>query len=173
MSNGSSLPRVRVGADIGGTFTDLVLLRSDGTYVVRKVSTTVDDFSRGIASGLAELLSDEAISPAAVSEIVHGTTVATNAILENKGVRTALVTTRGFRDVLELRRLRFPDLFSLNYRPPEPLVQRRRRFEVEERILSDGSVRIPLSEKSLNTVLDPLEEAPPAALALCLLHSYV
>lgn len=173
LSGRSSVQRVRVGADIGGTFTDLVLLRSDGKYVVRKVTTTVDDFARGIASGLAELLSDGAISPVLVSEIVHGTTVATNAILENKGVKTALVTTEGFRDVLELRRLRFPDLFSLNYKPPDPLVPRRRRFEVEERMLADGSTRIPLSEDSLNAVLDRLQEAEPEAIAICLLHSYV
>ena len=169
----SSVPQVRVGADIGGTFTDLVLLKPDGTYVVRKVSTTVDDFSRGIASGLSELLADEDLSPSAVAEIVHGTTVATNAILENKGVKTALVTTKGFRDMLELRRLRFPDLFSLNYQPPETLVPRRRRFEVEERVLSDGSSRVPLSEESLSEVLDKLEETGPEAVAICLLHSYV
>lgn len=173
MSTENSPPRIRVGADIGGTFTDLVLLRSDGAYTVRKVSTTVDDFSRGIASGLAELLSNEQIAPASVSEIVHGTTIATNAILENKGVTTALVTTKGFRDMLELRRLRFPDLFSLNYRPPEPLVLRRRRFEVEERLLPDGSIRVPLNEQSLEAVLNALEEARPEAIAICLLHSYV
>ncbi len=164
---------IRVGADIGGTFTDLVLLRSDGAYTVRKVSTTADDFSKGIASGLSELLLDETLTPESVSEIVHGTTVATNAILENKGVTTALVTTKGFRDVLELRRLRFPDLFSLNYRPPEPLVPRRRRFEVEERLLPDGSIRIPLDHTSLANALNELASAQPEAIAVCLLHSYV
>ena len=76
--------KIRIGADIGGTFTDLVLMRSDGTYTVRKVSTTVDDFSKGIANGLATLLEDERLDHDSVSEIVHGTTVATNAILENK-----------------------------------------------------------------------------------------
>jgi N-methylhydantoinase A len=164
---------IRVGADIGGTFTDLVLMRPDGAFVVRKVSSTVDDFSRGIASGLTELLVIEAIEPEAVSEIVHGTTIATNAILENKGVTTALVTTQGFRDVLELRRMRFPDLFSLNYTPPEPLVPRRRRFEVTERLLQDGSTRIPLDAASLGASLDALDAADPEAIAVCLLHSYV
>ena len=132
-----------------------------------------DDFSRGIASGLADLLSEEHLAPDSVSEIVHGTTIATNAILENKGVTTALVTTKGFRDVLELRRLRFPDLFSLAYRPPEPLVPRRRRFEVNERLLPDGSTRIPLDESSLATVLSALDVTQPEAIAICLLHSYV
>ena len=165
--------KIRIGADIGGTFTDLVLMRSDGTYTVRKVSTTVDDFSKGIANGLATLLEDERLDHDSVSEIVHGTTVATNAILENKGVLTALVTTDGFRDVLELRRLRFPDLFSLNYKPPAPLVPRRRRFEIEERILADGSTRIPLNEESLEFVLQELEQVEPEAIAISLLHSYV
>ena len=91
----------------------------------------MDDFSKGIVDGLTAFLSDEELTPDFVSEIVHGTTIATNAILENKGVRTALVTTKGFRDVLEFRRLRFPDLFSLDYTPPKPLVPRRRRFGVD------------------------------------------
>lgn len=164
--------QLRVGADIGGTFTDLVFLRSDGQYSVRKVSTTMDDFSKGIVDGLTAFLSDEEPTPDFVSEIVHGTTIATNAILENKGVRTALVTTKGFRDVLEFRRLRFPDLFSLDYTPPKPLVPRRRRFGVDERMMHDGSVRRPLDETSLDCVLNDLEEAKPDAIAICLLHSY-
>ncbi len=164
--------QLRVGADIGGTFTDLVFLRSDGQYSVRKVSTTMDDFSKGIVDGLTAFLSDEELTPDFVSEIVHGTTIATNAILENKGVRTALVTTKGFRDVLEFRRLRFPDLFSLDYTPPKPLVPRRRRFGVDERMMHDGSIRRPLDETSLDCVLNDLEEAKPDAIAICLLHSY-
>ena len=103
--------QIRVGADIGGTFTDLVMLRSDGNYSVQKVPSTVEDFSRGIVEGLDAFLSDNKLNSDLISEIIHGTTVATNAILENQGARTALVTTRGFRDVLEFRRLRFPDLF--------------------------------------------------------------
>jgi len=132
----------------------------------------MDDFSKGIVDGLTAFLSDEELTPDFVSEIVHGTTIATNAILENKGVRTALVTTKGFRDVLEFRRLRFPDLFSLDYTPPKPLVPRRRRFGVDERMMHDGSVRRPLDETSLDCVLNDLEEAKPDAIAICLLHSY-
>lgn len=132
----------------------------------------MDDFSKGIVDGLTAFLSDEELTPDFVSEIVHGTTIATNAILENKGVRTALVTTKGFRDVLEFRRLRFPDLFSLDYTPPKPLVPRRRRFGVDERMMHDGSARRPLDETSLDCVLNDLEEAKPDAIAICLLHSY-
>jgi len=164
--------QIRVGADIGGTFTDLVMLRSDGNYSVQKVPSTVEDFSRGIVEGLDTFLSDNKLNSDLISEIIHGTTVATNAILENQGARTALVTTRGFRDVLEFRRLRFPDLFSLDYTPPKPLVQRRHRFEVIERIMPDGSVRQPLDDVSVESVLDKLEQLQPEAIAICLLHSY-
>ena len=164
--------QIRVGADIGGTFTDLVMLRSDGHYSVQKVPSTVEDFSRGIVEGLDAFLSDNKLNSDLISEIIHGTTVATNAILENQGARTALVTTRGFRDVLEFRRLRFPDLFSLDYTPPKPLVQRRHRFEVIERIMPDGSVRQPLDDVSVESVLEKLEQLQPEAIAICLLHSY-
>ena len=164
--------QIRVGADIGGTFTDLVMLRSDGNYSVQKVPSTVEDFSRGIVEGLDAFLSDNKLNSNLISEIIHGTTVATNAILENQGARTALVTTRGFRDVLEFRRLRFPDLFSLDYTPPKPLVQRRHRFEVIERIMPDGSVRQPLDDVSVESVLEKLEQLQPEAIAICLLHSY-
>ena len=164
--------QIRVGADIGGTFTDLVMLRSDGNYSVQKVPSTVEDFSRGIVEGLDAFLSDNKLNSDLISEIIHGTTVATNAILENQGARTALVTTRGFRDVLEFRRLRFPDLFSLDYTPPKPLVQRRHRFEVIERIMPDGSVRQPLDDVSVESVLEKLEQLQPEAIAICLLHSY-
>jgi N-methylhydantoinase A len=163
---------LRIGADIGGTFTDLVMLRSDGHYTVRKVSTTVDDFSRGIVEGLEDFLLTENLKTSLVSEIIHGTTVATNAILENKGVRTALITTKGFRDILEFRRLRFPDLFSLDYTPPKALALRRNRYEVKERMMHDGSIRDPLDEVSLETVLCELEKTQPEAIAICLLHSY-
>ena len=174
MKSGKARARtlLRIGADIGGTFTDLVMLRSDGHYTVRKVSTTVDDFSRGIVEGLEDFLLTENLKTSLVSEIIHGTTVATNAILENKGVRTALITTKGFRDILEFRRLRFPDLFSLDYTPPKALALRRNRYEVKERMMHDGSIRDPLDEVSLETVLCELEKTQPEAIAICLLHSY-
>src|SRR5215211_4416535 len=93
--------RYRVGADIGGTFTDVVLVAPDGAFATRKVLSTVDDYSRGIIEGLSDLLAILDLPASTVAEIVHGTTVATNAILENKGAKTALLTTKGFRDVLE------------------------------------------------------------------------
>src|SRR5436305_4187056 len=91
--------RYRVGVDVGGTFTDVVLLGADGSVWTKKVSSTTDDYGRGIVAGLLELFDEAGVAPAAVEAVVHGTTVATNAILEGRGARTALITTAGFRDV--------------------------------------------------------------------------
>ena len=100
----------RAGIDIGGTFTDLVLMGSDGSVHAEKLLTTPDDFGQGIADGLASALTHLGANPEDVEVIAHGTTVATNAILEAKGAATGLITTEGFRDVLELRRLRIPEM---------------------------------------------------------------
>src|SRR5215211_3209974 len=110
----------RVGVDVGGTFTDIVLLGADGTVHTKKLSSTTDDYGRGIVAGLTELLDELALAPAAIEAVVHGTTVATNAILEGRGARTALLTTAGFRDVLEFRRIRVPMLYNLLYEKPKP-----------------------------------------------------
>src|SRR5215510_4326697 len=99
-------PSVRAGVDIGGTFTDIVVLGSDGSIHTRKVSSSADDYARAIVDGLAEMFRDTGVSGAAIDEIRHGTTIASNAILENKGARVGLITTKGFRDVLEIRTLR-------------------------------------------------------------------
>src|SRR5205085_262144 len=141
--------RYRVGVDIGGTFTDIVLLGGDGSINTKKVSSTTDDYGRGIVTGLAELFDELKISPKAIDEVVHGTTVATNAILEGRGARTALITTAGFRDVLEFRRIRVPMLYNLFYEKPPPLVPRRLRFEVAERIGPRGEIRQPLDRQSV------------------------
>ena len=112
----------RVGVDIGGTFTDLVLRRPDGSLKVSKVSSTPDDPGRAVVHGLARLLRDAGVSPGEVAEVVHGTTVASNTILQKRGARVGLLTTRGFRDVLEIGRVRTPDLFDLTWEKPAPLV---------------------------------------------------
>ena len=134
----------RLGVDIGGTFTDIVLLGEDGTVETKKVLSTPDDYSRAIEDGIQRLLAETGIAPGDISEVAHGTTVATNAIIERKGVRVALVTTRGFRDVLEIARYRAPRLYDVFFRKPEPLVRRRHRMEVSERIAADGTVLAPL-----------------------------
>ena len=132
---------LRVGIDIGGTFTDIVVMDAAGRVMEKKVSSTLDDYSLGIGQGMRELLAAHDIDPARIGEVVHATTVATNAVLEGKGARTGLITTAGFRDVLEFRRVRVPELYNLHYVKPKPLVPRSLRLEVRERLASDGSVR--------------------------------
>ena len=124
--------RYVLGCDIGGTFTDIVL-RGNGTVRTLKVSSTPDDYSRAILGAVREIKESFGIEPASIDAVVHATTVATNTILEHKGAKTALLTTEGFRDVLEMRRLRIPVMYDLQYDKPPPLVPRRLRFEVGAR----------------------------------------
>ena len=139
----------RIGVDVGGTFTDIVVTRNDRPPLVKKISSTPDNYASAVAEGIEILLVEEGISAEEISDLVHATTVATNAILEGKGAYTGLITTQGFRDVLEFRRVRFPELYNLGYIKPKPLVQRRDRLEVIERISADGSIRFPLDETSV------------------------
>ena len=168
----NNLTGYRLGADIGGTFTDLVIASPDGGYWTKKLSSTQDDLSRGIIEGMAQLLSEQHVPVESIEEIVHGTTVATNAVLEDKGAKTALITTEGFRDVLELRRMRVPSLYSLLYAPPKPLVDRHLRLEVTERIGADGEVIVPLDMASVREAIHAIQEEETEAVAVCLLHSY-
>ncbi len=162
----------RVGADIGGTFTDLVVTTPGGRTLTRKVPSTPDDYARGIVAGLRDLLDAHDLAGEAIAEIVHGTTVATNAILENRGARTALITTRGFRDVLELRRLRTPQLYDRFYQPPRPIVERRLRLEVDERLDAAGGVLAPLDRASMLTTIERCRAEGVEAVAVSLLHSF-
>ncbi|MDP6391201.1 MAG: hydantoinase/oxoprolinase N-terminal domain-containing protein, partial [Alphaproteobacteria bacterium] len=118
------MTRYRLGVDIGGTFTDIVLLGDDGTLHNRKILSTPDDYSRAIEDGVVALLEETGVAPGDIAEVAHGTTIATNAIIERKGVRVALVTTAGFRDILEIARFRSPRLYDVAFRKPEPLVER-------------------------------------------------
>ena len=129
-----------VGADIGGTFTDIVLLSDAGGLTVEKRLSTVEDYSIAIVEGLARLIEEGGGDARDIVTLAHGTTVATNAVLEREGARTALVGTEGFRDILEIGRLRTPRLYDIGWTKPRPLVPRRLRFEVPERIAADGSV---------------------------------
>ena len=162
----------RAAVDIGGTFTDVVFLGDDGRVLVRKVASTPDDYGRGVLAGLDECIRTLGIEPGDVTEIGHGFTVATNAILEGKGEKTALVTTAGFRDVLELGRIRTPRLYDLYYRKPPPLVERRLRFEVCERVSYEGEVLQPLDLSDVEAVADRLAEEGVRSVAVSLLHSY-
>lgn len=162
----------RFGADIGGTFTDVVLIDHDGSYWTQKVPSTPSDYAEGVIEGELRLLAEQSVLSHSVKEIIHGTTVASNTVLENKGAKTALITTKGFRDVLELRRLRVPHLYSLFYQPPLPLVSRRLRFEVDERIGANGEVVKLLDEKAVSELIDRIQTEDIESIAICLLHSY-
>ena len=162
----------RLGIDIGGTFTDIVLLGDDGAIYSKKILSTPDDYSRAIQEGAAALLAETAIPAAAIREVGHGTTVATNAIIERKGVTVALVTTQGFRDVLEIGRFRSPRLYDLDFRKPEPLVERRLRLEVPERMLASGAVFRPLDDAACAIVGRRCAGFKVDAIAVCFINAY-
>ena len=162
----------RVGADIGGTFTDLVLLVADGRVFVKKVSSTPDDYARGIVDGLGTALAERGSDGGAVGEVIHGTTVASNAILELRGAKVGLITTLGFRDVLEIRRLRMPALYDLNWQKPPTLIERYLRTEVAERINGRGEIIRPLDEATLAAAVTHLLRERVEVIAVCLLNSY-
>jgi len=163
---------LRVGADIGGTFTDIVFLGRDGALRAAKRLSTPDDYGRAILEGLQEDRAHAGAAPQPIAEIVHGTTVATNAIIEQKGARVGLLTTKGFRDVLEIRRVRLPVLYDITWRKPEPLVRRERRLEVDERVGAGGEVRRPLDRASVQAAIERLKALGCESVAVCFLHSY-
>ncbi len=163
----------RLGIDIGGTFTDIAILGGDGRLCTKKILSSPDDYSRAIEEGVRALLAEAGIGASEIGEVVHGTTVATNAIIERQGVRVALVTTEGFRDVLEIARFRSPRLYDVSFRKPEPLVERRLRFEVGERISAAGEVVRPLDEAGVRDVARRVAEAGVEAVAVCFLNAYV
>src|ERR1700674_5965773 len=163
----------RAGVDIGGTFTDIVLLGDDGSRYTKKVSSTVDDYARAIVDGLAALFGEIGAEASGIVELLHGTTVASNAILERKGASPGLITTKGFRDVLEIRNLRMPRLYDMSWAKPPPLVERRLRVEVDERVNAQGGIDRPLDEASVEQAARFLVDEGVEAIAVCLLHSYL
>ncbi|MGI8423784.1 MAG: hydantoinase/oxoprolinase N-terminal domain-containing protein [Chloroflexota bacterium] len=164
---------LRAGVDIGGTFTDLLLMDdSTGTFWVGKTLTTPDDPARAVVDGLRDLLAAAGAVAGQVRQVVHGTTLVTNALIERKGDRTALVTTRGFRDAIEIAREHRYDMYDLFLERPAPLAPRRLRFEAVERLGADGSVYLPLDEDALRTTVAELRAAGVQAVAVCFLHSY-
>ncbi len=156
----------RIGADVGGTFTDVIALDDDGTARITKVLSTPPDYDTAVVEAVS------ALSSGRVAGVAHGTTVATNAVLERRGARTALVTTRGFRDVLELRRLRIPHMYDPFWRKPDPLVPRRHRFELDERVTAGGEVLAPVRDGEVRSLAAELRAAGVDSVAVCLLHSY-
>src|SRR5690606_5532781 len=125
-----------------------------------------------VIAGISGLISEAGIAPQNVREVVHGTTVGSNTLLQKVGVRAGLIATKGFRDVLEIGRLRTPNMFDLQWEKPEPLVPRRYRLEVEERIAADGSIIVPLSESDVLAAAGQLVEAGVESVAICFINSY-
>ena len=164
---------LKIGIDVGGTFTDIVVLSADGHVRLKKILSSPDDYSRVIRAGLQELLASADLLPESVREVIHGTTVATNAILEGKGARTGLITTKGFRDVLEIRRMRTNRLYDIYWEKPPPLVPRQLRREVAERVDYRGEVLQPLAVEDARQVVQRLLDAGVVSVAVCLLHAYV
>src|SRR5262245_14028526 len=164
----------RIGVDIGGTFTDVVLVdEARGGIAVVKVQTTPRDFCRGVVDALGTALREHSISVADVGWFAHATTVVTNALLEGKGARTAFVTTRGMRDVLELRRSARASLYDLFQDGPAVLVPRHLRLEVTERVDAQGTVVEPLRIDELGDVVDFIKRHEGQAVAVCRLYSFL
>src|SRR5215467_11893349 len=164
----------RIGIDIGGTFTDVALVEdTSGSVGVAKVPTTPDDLARGVLSALKMAMERHQIISTEVGLLSHATTVVTNAILEESGARAALITTRGFRDLLELRRSARADLYDLFQDPPSTLIPRRRRFEITERVGADGSVVTPLDENEVDKLILMLKATRVDAIAISLLFSFL
>ena len=162
----------RIGVDIGGTFTDVVLLDDDGNVISKKISSSVENYALAIVEGLESLFAEHGTAPSAVTGIMHGTTVASNAILELAGARVGLVTSRGFRDVLELRHLRMPRLYDLTWEKPPPLVERYLRMVVDERVNAAGEIVRPLARDDARRAVRRLLDEGVEAIAICLVNSY-
>ena len=144
---------IRIGIDVGGTFTDVLLIDSTGKRWHVKVRSTPEDSSKGVLNGLMKILNLAKIKPNAVRYLLHGTTVATNAVLQRKGAKISLIVTKGFEDILEIGRQQRQTLYDLFVERIPPLVPRDRIFGVEERIQADGAIHTPLAEKGLKKTL--------------------
>ena len=161
-----------VGIDVGGTFTDLSAVdEATGRVVVTKVPSEPQNEAAAVVAGLGAL----GIAGRDVRRLVHGTTVGTNAVLERHGARVAVLTTAGFRDLIEIGRTKrnIPALFVPTFVRPKPVVERKHRFEVVERLAADGAVLVPLDGKSVERALDDAVGAGAEAFAVCLFHAYL
>ena len=163
----------RIGVDIGGTFTDLVWVDdATGAVKVGKLLTTPKDPSQAVEQGVVTLLADAGGAAAEVRSVIHGTTLATNALIERKGARTGLLTTAGFRDAVEIGHEGRYDMYDIFIDSPAPLVPRHLRLEVTERMAADGRVLVPLDDGSARAAIARLRDAGAEAIAICLLHAY-
>jgi N-methylhydantoinase A/oxoprolinase/acetone carboxylase beta subunit len=170
----TSIDGVRIGIDIGGTFTDVVCVTPSGSHIL-KVPTTRDDPGRAVLSALDQIRTRHAVAPSAITSFAHGTTIATNAVLERKGAKVGLVATKGFRDVLEIGRQIRRQMYDLNLKPETPgwLAPGARRVEVMERIDASGQILIPLDEASVQAAIATLKAENVEAVAVSLLFSFL
>src|SRR5437879_4420554 len=167
----------RLGVDVGGTFTDLIYVDDEaGNILVHKVPTTPEDPSQGTVHGIRELTERAGESPAVLDQVFHGTTIATNIVIEHNGARVGMITTEGYRDILHIARHKKPLNFS-NYQDLPwqryPIVRRRYRLTVPERVTRDGSVLVPLDEERAREQVRKLKEAGVEAVAICFLFSFL
>lgn len=158
-----------VGCDTGGTFTDLVALNEDGELRVAKVPSTPPHFDRAVIEGIREL----GVSPKEIDLLFHGTTVTTNAVVQKRGASSALITTAGFRDVLEIRRANREELYDILWDPPPPLIPRRHRFEVTERVDYAGNVVTELDADSVRDAARKIKARGLESVAVCLINSHM
>lgn len=163
---------VRLGVDIGGTFTDVVL-ESGGESFSTKVLTTYIAPENAIIDGMQQVCAKAGIAPSDIGQIIHGTTLATNALIERRGAKTALITTNGFRDVIEMRTESRFEQYDLNLNLPEPLLPRQMRYTVTERVDATGAVLIPLDRAEVEAVVDRVAAAGYDSVAIGLIHSYL
>jgi len=166
--------KYRLGVDVGGTFTDLALFNEEtGKIVIGKISSTPSSPNIAVAEGVKKLIKQEKVDPASITSFIHGTTVATNALLERKGARCALITTKGFKDVLHIGRQDRPHLYNFSIRRAKPLVPRYLRLEVKERVLHTGEVLKPINQEEIGEIIKKIGRNKVRSIAICLLHSYV
>ena len=163
---------IRMGVDIGGTFTDVVLEVGSEQFST-KVLTTYAAPENAIIDGMQQVCKQANVAPANIGQIIHGTTLATNALIERRGAKTALITTQGFRDVIEMRTESRFEQYDLNLTIPEPLIPRQQRFTLQERVDAQGNVLIPLERAEVETLVDSIKDAGYQSIAVGLLHSYL
>jgi N-methylhydantoinase A len=161
---------VRIGVDVGGTFTDVALVTGEGELITAKVPSTADQ-SEGVIDGILKACEDAGVDPEDIEEFTHAMTVSVNALLERNGAETALVTTGGFRDVLEIGRQARPSLYDFDAEKPDPIVPRRRRYELEERASTDG-IETPLDPDAVRKLAADLDGSDVESVALSFLHAY-
>lgn len=162
---------IRLSVDIGGTFTDVVLDKGDA-LISTKVLTTHQTPENAIIEGMSYVCKKSGVNPEQISQIIHGTTLATNALIERRGAKTALITTKGFRDVIEMRTESRFEQYDLNLTLPDPLLPRNFRYTIDERMQADGKVLIPLNCQKLDLLVNEIKAAGFESIAIGLLHSY-